>query len=72
MNSLKYLLERRLFGVCDTLGSTLKISSSRIRLYFIYTSFLTMGSPVLLYLIMAFWLNLKQEHFGKRRSLLDL
>ena len=42
------------FGVCTHLGEKFKISTSSIRLYFIYTSFLTMGSPVIIYLILAF------------------
>lgn len=60
MGSIKFFVEERVFGVCSYLGEKLGISSSRIRLYFIYTSFITMGSPVIIYLVMAFWLNLKK------------
>jgi phage shock protein PspC (stress-responsive transcriptional regulator) len=60
MDNIKFFVEKRVFGVCNYLGEKLGISSSRIRLYFIYTSFITMGSPVIIYLIMAFWLNLKK------------
>jgi phage shock protein PspC (stress-responsive transcriptional regulator) len=45
------------------------IASSRVRLYFIYVSCLTMGSPVLLYLIAAFWLNIRQ-YIRNRRNLM--
>ncbi|MCB0668096.1 MAG: PspC domain-containing protein [Saprospiraceae bacterium] len=57
---LKDLVERSAFGVCSYLGDKLGINSAKIRLYFIYTSFVTMGSPIIIYLIMAFWLNIKK------------
>jgi phage shock protein C len=60
MEKLKYFVEQYAFGVCSYLGDKLGIASSRIRLYFIYTSFITMGSPIIIYLIIAFWLNLKK------------
>lgn len=47
--------EKQAFGVCAWWGQMLGISSSRIRLYFIYISFITLGSPLILYLFMAFW-----------------
>lgn len=57
---LKDLVERSAFGVCSYLGDKLGINSAKIRLYFIYTSFVTMGSPIIFYLVMAFWLNIKK------------
>jgi len=59
MNKIRYFVEKQAFGVCSRLGEKMNISASSIRLYFIYTSFLTLGSPVILYLIMAFWLEMK-------------
>jgi len=56
----KDLVERSAFGVCSYLGERLGLSSGRIRMYFIYTSFVALGSPILLYLVMAFWLNIKK------------
>ncbi len=35
------------------------IATSVIRKYFIYISFLTLGSPVIFYLFFAFWINIK-------------
>jgi phage shock protein C len=73
MEKIKYFFEKNAFGVCSYLGEKFKISSSRIRLYFIYTSFITMGSPVIIYLIIAFWLNLKKYVAkGKRETIWDL
>lgn len=59
MNQLKDLLERSAYGVCSFLGERMGIPSSRVRLYFIYISFVAMGSPILLYLFTAFWLNVR-------------
>jgi phage shock protein PspC (stress-responsive transcriptional regulator) len=70
--SIKDFFEFFAFGVCERLGDLLKIQSSRIRLFFIYTSFITLGSPLLLYLIMAFVLNLRKMIKGNRGSLWDM
>jgi len=47
--------EKQAFGVCAWWGDKLGISSEKIRLYFIYISFITLGSPLIVYLFMAFW-----------------
>ena len=60
MNSLQRFLERTTFGVCSYISEKLGVQSSRVRLYFIYASFLTFGSPLIIYLVMAFWLNIKK------------
>ena len=44
------------------------IATSRIRQFFIYTSILTVGSPVILYLILAFWRNMKKYMYAARRN----
>ena len=46
--------ENRAYGVCDWLGKKMGIKASSIRLFFIYLSFVTFGSPILIYLIMVF------------------
>lgn len=69
---IKTFFEFFAFGVCDRLGDRLKIQSSRIRLFFIYTSFITLGSPLILYLIMAFLLNLRKMIKGNRGSVWDM
>ncbi len=43
-----------MFGVCAKLGDKLRIPTTSIRLFFIYTSFLTFGSPIIIYLALAF------------------
>lgn len=57
---LKDLVERHAFGVCQYLGEKLNIAPAVVRRYFIYTSFIGMGSPLIVYLIGAFWVNIRQ------------
>jgi phage shock protein PspC (stress-responsive transcriptional regulator) len=72
MRLIKYAIEKSAFGVCSYLGDKIGISAGRIRLYFIYTSCLTLGSPIVFYLFAAFWLNIKKYIFEKRTSVWDL
>ena len=65
---LRRLFEYNLFGVCAFLGERLGMASSRIRLFFVYTTLLTFGSPVIFYFILAFWLNITQAIRFKRRN----
>jgi len=44
------------------------IATSRIRTWFIYISFLTMGSPLIVYFILAFWMNIKRYILSARRN----
>jgi len=63
-------VEFNVFGVCTVLGERFGIASSRIRLWFIYISFLTFGSPVIIYMVMAFWINMRQYiSYGRRNPL---
>ncbi|HEY0612845.1 MAG TPA: PspC domain-containing protein [Chitinophaga sp.] len=68
MKRLKGFVEWQAFGVCSAIGARLGVASSRIRLFFIYTSFLTMGSPVIIYMILAFWVNMKNYILNARRN----
>lgn len=69
LENMKELLERSAFGVCDYLGHKIGVATTRVRLYFIYISFLTLGSPVVIYLFLAFWLNVKRYIRNKRNIL---
>jgi phage shock protein C len=55
------------FGVCTRLGEKLGIATSSIRLFFIYASFLTFGSPLIIYLCLAFVMDIRR-HLRKRSS----
>jgi len=54
MKKVQQFIENQAFGVCTRLGEILEIPTSNIRLFFVYTSFLTFGSPILIYLGLAF------------------
>ncbi|MFM9949113.1 MAG: PspC family transcriptional regulator [Saprospiraceae bacterium] len=69
INYFKDLLERSAFGVCSYLGEKMGVASARVRMYFIYASFITLGSPFIIYLAIAFWLNIKR-YVKQRRNLL--
>ena len=74
IRSISSGVEQQAFGVCAWLGKKLGIRTTTIRMYFIYLSFFTVGSPVIVYFIMAFILEHK-EFFkpGRRRpSVWDL
>lgn len=73
INKILSFFEKKTFGVCSWLGEKLHLKSSRIRMSFIYLSFLTFGSPIIFYLIMAFLLEHKEYlKFKKRRSVWDI
>ncbi len=59
INRFRYLLEYRLFDVCSAMGNRLGISIQCIRMWFIYISFFTFGSPIIIYFILAFWREMK-------------
>ncbi len=68
MNRLKEFVEWQAFGVCSWMGDIMGISTTTIRKYFIYVSFLTMGSPVVIYLFIAFWMNIRNYILKARRN----
>lgn len=70
IDKVKYYFENNAFGVCATLGDKLGIATSSIRLFFIYTSCLTLGSPIIIYLSLAFIMNMR-AHLRKRSTIWD-
>lgn len=68
MQKIREALEMHAFGVCTAIGEKLGIATSRIRMWFIYISFITMGSPLILYMIMAFTLKIKQYITAAKRN----
>jgi len=69
MDRIKHLLEKSAFGVCSYLGEKMGIASARVRIYFIYISFVALGSPIIFYLFVAFWLNIKDYIKNKRSEI---
>jgi phage shock protein PspC (stress-responsive transcriptional regulator) len=60
MNKLKHFFEERAFGVCSKLGEKLHFPIDSIRLFFIYSSFITMGSPVIIYVSIAMMMKIRK------------
>jgi len=69
MNKIKDVLEKSAFGVCSYIGEKIGIATSRVRLYFIYASFIALGSPLIIYLALAFWVNIR-KYFKAARDLI--
>jgi len=72
MKRLQFFLESQAFGVCTAIGEKLGFATSSIRFSFIYLSFLTFGSPVIVYLILAFWMNVRKTLHRERSTVWDV
>ncbi len=56
--------EQRSFGVSSYLANKLDMSTAKVRLFFIYSSFLAVGFPILFYILAAVVLDIR--HYMKR------
>ena len=52
--------EKQSFGVCTYLAERLNMSISKIRLFFIYSSFLAVGFPIVFYVLAALVLDVRR------------
>ncbi|HVK98101.1 MAG TPA: hypothetical protein VM368_09790 [Flavisolibacter sp.] len=68
MNRFKDFIEWQAFGVCAAIGEKMGIATARIRMWFMYTSLLTLGSPLIIYMVLAFWMNMKRYITAARRN----
>lgn len=59
IDTISRWFEQKAFGVCEWWGKKLGIRTTTVRMYFIYLSFFTFGSPIIVYFIMAFILEHK-------------
>lgn len=69
---LKFFLEKHGFHVSSRLADKLGMRANSVRLFFIYISFVTVGLGFGIYLILAFWIKLKDLIRAKRSSVFDL
>ena len=60
MEKLKLFFQDRAFGVCSRLGEKLNFPIDSIRLFFIYASFITLGSPVIIYVCLAMLMKVRK------------
>ncbi|MBN8786717.1 MAG: PspC family transcriptional regulator [Terrimonas sp.] len=68
MNRFKQFIEWQVFGVCSYIGEKIGIANTVIRKHFIYISLLTMGSPIIIYMFIAFWMNVRNYIWKRRRN----
>lgn len=66
-NDLKFMVESNTFGVCERLGEKLEMPAKDIRMFFIYASCVTVASPIVAYLTLAFVMKLR-AYIRARRS----
>ena len=72
LNILRIFFERNGFEVCSRLADILGIRTKNVRLFFVYASFTTIIGVFLIYLILGFWIKLKDMVYTKRSSVFDL
>lgn len=70
IDRIQQLFERQAFGVCTTLAERLGMATSSVRLFFIYASFVTFGSALVVYLPLAFLMNIR-KYLRQRRPVWD-
>ena len=64
--------ERYSFGVCTYLGEKFNISINKIRLFFIYSSFLAVGFPLIVYIFAGIVLDIRNYVRRVHTRLTDL
>lgn len=72
LSRLKFFFEKHGFHVSSRLADALGMRASSVRLFFIYLSFVTVGLWFAVYLILAFWMRLKDLIRAKRSSVFDI
>jgi len=72
INNLRHKMEREWFGVLTRYGAKLGIPVSKLRVFFIYSTFATAGIFFLFYLALAFMLWVKDIFITRRPNVFDL
>ncbi len=72
INSLRHKFEKEWFGVLTRMGTKLGIPVSKLRVFFIYSTFATAGVFFLFYLALAFMLWVKDIFITRRPNVFDL
>ena len=64
--------ERYSFGVCTYLGERFNVSIAKIRLFFIYSSFLAVGFPLIFYFFAGIVLDFRNYIKRSRTRAVDM
>ena len=71
-HKIRLFFERNGFAVSTRLAELLGMKVKNVRLFFIYASFTTLVGGFVLYLILGFWLKMRDMIRTKRSSVFDL
>jgi len=71
-DKLRNFLEFNGFNVISRIADRFGVRASKLRLLYIYLSFVTLGVTFAFYLIMAFFLWVKDGFVVRRKSVFDL
>lgn len=63
VQKITFFFEMRSFGVSEWWAKKLGVPSKKVRLFFIYSSFIALGTPVFVYLVMG--VVLEHKHLFK-------
>lgn len=72
LSNLRHKLEREWFGVLTRMGTKIGVPVSKLRVFFIYSTFATVGFFFLIYLALAFMLWVKDIFIIRRPNVFDL
>jgi len=72
IDKLRNFLEFNGFNVISRIADRFGVRASKLRLLYIYLSFVTLGITFAFYLIMAFFLWVKDGFVVRRKSVFDL
>ncbi|MCT4624821.1 MAG: PspC domain-containing protein [Schleiferiaceae bacterium] len=72
VDRIRSYFEKQGFEVCSRTGDKLGVQASKIRLFFIYASFMTLGSPLIIYFALMFVIQIKDSINSRRSSVFDL
>ncbi|RZK48856.1 MAG: PspC family transcriptional regulator [Pedobacter sp.] len=64
--------ERQSFGVSTYLAEKFNMQTSKVRLFFIYSSFIAVGLPILCYLLAALMLDIRKYMRKSKTGLWDI
>ena len=67
LEKILIFFEKRAFGVSEFIGTKFGVNPALVRKFFIYLSFVTLGSPLLIYFPMAYFLENKDKLYWRKK-----
>ena len=72
MGRFRFWLEKNGFYVSTRVAERLGMRARNVRITWMYVTFATLGAGFFIYLVLAFWIRLKDMLYQKRSSVFDL